>query len=105
MTKDTRKGDRTWTEEIIVTGGDLVDQVKRLVEQGNVRRLIIKKSSGDALMEIPLTAGAVVGGTLVIMAPVLAAIGALAALLAEVRVEIVRAQESENDERKSKLLS
>ena len=98
MTKDTRKEERTWTEEVIVTGGDLVDQVKRLVEQGNVRRLIIKKPGGDALMEIPLTAGAVVGGTLVIMAPVLAAIGALAALLAEVRIEIVRTQQPEDEE-------
>ena len=46
------------------------------------------------MLEIPLTAGAVAGGTLMIMTPVLAALGALAALLAEVHVEIVRTDES-----------
>ncbi len=88
--------DASLTEEIVVAGGDLVEQVKKLVQQGNVRRLIIKKSNGDVLMEIPLTAGAVVGGTLMVIAPILAALGALAALLAEVRVEIVHSDESED---------
>lgn len=92
-----KKVERTWTEEIVVAGGDLVERVKKLVQQGNVRRLIIKKPGGDVLMEIPLTAGAVVGGTLVIMTPILAALGALAALLAEVRVEVVRSDVSEED--------
>ncbi len=96
MVKETKKVERTWTEEIVVAGGDLVEQVKKLVQQGNVRRLIIKKSNGDVLMEIPLTAGAVVGGTLMVIAPILAALGALAALLAEVRVEIVHSDESED---------
>lgn len=98
MTERGAKEERTWTEEIIVAGGDLVEQVKKLVEQGNVRRLIIKKPGGDVLLEVPLTAGAVVGGTLVLLTPVLAAIGALAALLAEVRVEVVRTGKSEDDE-------
>ncbi len=97
MTNDPRKVERTWTEEIVVTGGELVARVKKLVEKGNVRRLIIKKPDGDVLLEVPLTAGAVVGGTLMIMAPVLAALGALAALLAEVRVEVVRSEGSEDE--------
>ena len=93
MTKDTEKDQRTWTEEIVVAGSDLVEFVKNLVQEGNVRRLIIKKPDGDVLLEVPLTAGAVVGGALVVMTPVLAALGALAALLAEVKVEIVRSEE------------
>lgn len=97
MVKKIKDVERTWTEEIVVTGSDLVEHVKKLVEQGNVRRLIIKKPDGDVLLEVPLTAGAVVGGTLVIMMPVLAALGALAALLAEVRVVIVRSEESEDE--------
>lgn len=97
MDNKMKKVERTWTEEIVVAGGDLVERVKKLVQQGNVRRLIIKKPGGDVLMEIPLTAGAVVGGTLVIMTPILAALGALAALLAEVRVEVVRSEASEED--------
>lgn len=98
MSERNTREERTWTEEIIVAGGDLVEQVKKLVEQGNVRRLIIKKPGGDVLLEVPLTAGAVVGGTLVLLAPVLAAIGALAALLAEVRVEVVRTGEPQDDD-------
>jgi hypothetical protein len=97
MDNKMKKVERTWTEEIVVAGGDLVERVKKLVQQGNVRRLIIKKPGGDVLMEIPLTAGAVVGGTLVIMTPILAALGALAALLAEVRVEVVHSEASEED--------
>lgn len=97
MTKEPKKVELTWTEEIVVTGSELVERVKKLVQKGNVRRLIIKKPNADVLLEIPLTAGAVVGGTLMIMAPVLAALGALAALLAEVRVEIVRSEEAEDE--------
>jgi hypothetical protein len=77
-------------ERITVSGGDLVDKVKRLIEEGNVRRLVIRKPSGDVLMEVPLTAGVAVSGAVTIMAPVLAAIGAVAALVAKVQVEIVR---------------
>ena len=97
MAKEPKKVERTWTEEIVVTGSELVEHVKKLVQKGNVRRLIIKKPNGEVLLEIPLTAGAVVGGTLMIMAPVLAALGALAALLAEVRVEIVRSEKAEDE--------
>ena len=90
MSKEPEKRGKTWSEEIVVAGNELVDRIKLLLQQGNVRRLIIKKPDGTALMEVPLTAGAMVGGALVIVAPVLAALGALAALLAEVKVEVVR---------------
>ena len=74
------------------TRGELVEFVKRAVSEGNVRRLVIKDSDDEILLEIPLTAGAVVGGALVIMAPVLAALGAMAALLAQFKVVIEREQ-------------
>ena len=77
-------------EEVTLAGNQLVDYVKKLITAGNVRRLIIHKPSGEILMEVPLTAGLAVGGALTAMAPVLAALGAMAALLAKVRVEIVR---------------
>ncbi len=88
---------RTVTEEIVVAGGELVEFVKRVVTEGNVRRLIIKKADDEILLEVPLTAGAVVGGALVIVAPVLAALGALAALLAQVKLVIVREQSEEEE--------
>ncbi len=89
MSDSPKKPQNTWTEEIVIAGNQLVDRVKELVAEGNVRRLIIRKPSGEALMEIPLTAGVAVGGVVTIMAPILAALGALAALLAEVKVEII----------------
>lgn len=83
------KPDRSLSEEIVVAGSELVDFVKNLIKEGNVRRLIIKKADGAVLLEVPVTAGAAVGGALVIFTPVLAALGALAALLSDVKVEIV----------------
>ena len=79
-----------WTEEIEIAASDLIATVKKLLAEGNVRRLIIKNTEGQSLLEIPLTAGVVIGGTLVLLAPVLAALGALAALLSKVKIEIVR---------------
>jgi len=90
MSNEPKKTGNDWTDEMLVTGNELVDRIKKLVADGNVRRLIIRKPDGESLLEIPLTAGVAVGGTVTILAPVLAAIGALAALLAEFKVEIVR---------------
>lgn len=80
----------TWTEEIEVLGHEVVDRIKTLVAEGNVRRLILKASDGHVLMELPLTAGVAVGGAVTLVAPVLAAITALAGLLAHVKIEVVR---------------
>jgi hypothetical protein len=85
------KRPRSITEEVTLAGSELVDYVKRLITEGNVRRLIIRKPDGQVLVEVPLAAGIAVSGALTLMAPVLAALGAMAALVAQVRVEIVRA--------------
>ncbi len=92
------KEKRSWTEEIEITANELVDRVKGLIEEGNVRRLIIRKADGDILLEVPLTAGVAVGGAVTIIAPVLAALGAMAALLVKVRLDIVRSDEKKEDE-------
>ncbi len=84
------------TEEVTLAGNQLVEYVKNVISAGNVRRLIIHKPSGEVLLEVPLTAGLAVGGALTAMAPILAALGAMAALLAKVRVEIVRADDPED---------
>lgn len=96
MSNEPEKNERSWTEEIKVTGSELVDRIKELMEEGNVRRLIIRKPDGQSLLEIPLTAGVAVGGVVTIMAPVLAALGALAALIAEFKVEVVREDEEDD---------
>ena len=98
MTNDPKKSDRSWTEELTVTGQELVERIKKLVAEGNVRRLIIRKPDGDSLLEIPLTAGVVAGGAVTIMAPVLAALGALAALLTEFRIEVIRTDQPDRED-------
>jgi hypothetical protein len=87
------KEERTRTEEFEVDAGDLVDRVKALIDAGNVRRVIVKMPDGRVLFEVPLTAGVAVGGAVVMLAPVLAAMGALAALVARVKVQVVRTVE------------
>lgn len=98
MNKPTKRSQTTWTQEVDIAGSDLVDTVRKLVQEGNVRRLIIKNPEGDSLLEIPLTAGVAIGGALVVLTPVLAALGALAALLARVRLVIIREQSDEDEE-------
>ena len=87
------ESERTFTEEIKVTGRELVKRIRKLIAEGNVRRLVIRKADGTRLLEIPLTAGVAVGGVLTIIQPVLAALGALAMLLAEFKVEVVRVKD------------
>lgn len=77
----------TSTETIDLKGaGHLVDKVKELVHEGNVRRIIIKDSEGKAVIEVPVTVG-VIG---VLVAPVVAALGALGALAADYSIEVER---------------
>ena len=90
MDEQTGKSERTWTEDIEVAGSELVDRIKELVKAGNVRKVILRTPDNNLLLEIPLTAGAVAGSVVVLIAPVLAALGAMAALLAKVKVQVVR---------------
>ncbi len=64
-------------EEFKLQGQELVKKIKELIKAGNIRRIIIKNEKGKVMMEIPVTI-AVVG---TVFAPILAAVGALAALL------------------------
>ena len=91
------KNQRDWVEEMEVAGSDLVDRVKSLVAEGNVRRLIIRNANNDVLMEVPLTPAVVVGGVAVVASPMLAALGALAALIARIKIEIVRVETIDED--------
>jgi len=76
-------------EEHRVRGERLVETVKKLIHEGNVRRIIIKNEDGRTLIEVPLSLG-VVGTVLV---PVWAAIGAIAALVANCSIVVVREEE------------
>lgn len=86
-----QKKTKTFTEEIEIAGNQVVEQVKELVKEGNVRLLRIKSAEGDdVFLEMPLTIGVVAGGAIALAAPWLAMLGAFAALVARVKIEIVR---------------
>jgi Domain of unknown function (DUF4342) len=82
---------KTFFEEIKVVGNELADQVKRLIHEGNVRRIIIKNEQGHTFVEIPVTVAAV--GAM--FAPVLAAVGALAAMASKFTIVVEKARDGE----------
>jgi len=92
---DSKNAWKTFTEEIEVAGGQLVEEINRLLAEGNVRKLQIGSEKGDLFPTVPLTAGAVAGGVVAIAAPWLAVIAAIAGVVAKVRLEIVRDTEPE----------
>jgi hypothetical protein len=86
MTTDTRP---PRTEEFRVTGEDILNKVKELVAEGNVRRILVRSEEGRLLAEFPLTVG-VIG---VALLPIWAAIGAIAALATGCSIVIERLEE------------
>jgi ribosomal 30S subunit maturation factor RimM len=78
--------DKKTYEEFKISGDELLGKVKQLIAEGNVRRVIIKDKSGKTIIEIPLTIG-VVG---IVIAPVLAAVGTIAALVTECTILVER---------------
>lgn len=81
MTVETKNERR---EALRLRGQAFVDKVKELIHEGNVRRIVIKNDDGHTVMEIPVTAGVVAA----VVAPVLAAIGAIAALANDWSIEV-----------------
>lgn len=73
-------------EEFSVNGAELLSKVKELIEAGNARRIIIQKETGGTIIEIPLTIGAI--GT--VLVPLLAAVGAIAALVTKCSIVVVK---------------
>lgn len=80
--------DKKTYEEFKINGDELLGKVKQLIAEGNVRRLIIKDKDNKTLVEIPLTIG-IVG---IVLAPVLAAVGAIAALVTECTILVERTE-------------
>lgn len=82
----TKKQENSGSEQFKVSGHELLKKIKDLIKEGNIQRIIIKNDKGQVLMEIPLTFAAVS----VLVAPVLAAVGALAALVTKCTLEVIR---------------
>lgn len=84
----------TVKERFTVSGSELVDKVKKLIHEGNIRRVRLIHNE-KILLEIPLSVGAPVAAVGIIAAPVLAAIGAVAALVTECTIEVEKVEEPE----------
>jgi hypothetical protein len=85
--------EKTKSEKFTVSGEQLVEKIKQLIREGNVRKVrIIHK--GKTVLEIPLTIGAPVAAAMIMVAPVLAAIGAFAALVTECTIEVEKVEKS-----------
>lgn len=76
----------THWEEVSVAADDLIGRVKELIAEGNVRRIVVRNERGEQLLEVPVTAAAI--GTLI--APYLAALGVIAALVTRVTIHVER---------------
>lgn len=82
-------GPRVRTEEFQVSGDEIIAKIKELVREGNIRRIAIRNEEGRTLIDIPLTLG-VVG---VLVAPQLAALGAIAALVTHGTIVVEKVEE------------
>lgn len=81
------------SEKFTVAGGQLVDKIKQLIHEGNIRK--VRLIHGEkTILEIPLSIGAPAAALGIMMAPVLAAIGAFAALVTECTIEVEKVDKS-----------
>ncbi|HXJ38169.1 MAG TPA: DUF4342 domain-containing protein [Bryobacteraceae bacterium] len=80
-------------EEVKLTGQELAGKVRDLIHEGNVRRIIIKDEHGNTFIEIPVTVAAVGA----VFAPVLAAVGAIAAMAAKFTIVVEKEREERHD--------
>jgi hypothetical protein len=94
MTEDTAKNaEHTGkTEKYTVSGEELVAKVKKLIHEGNIRRVRVLQG-GRVILEIPLSVGAPAAAISILVAPVLAALGAFAALVTECTIEVEKIDE------------
>ena len=88
--------ERTWWETVELKGGQLMEKLQHVIAEGNVRRVRVRQGE-RVVAEFPLTVG-VVGA---VLAPVLAAIGAVAALIAECSIDIEKTEKTNPDAAKT----
>ena len=86
------------SEKFTIDGSQVVEKIKELIHQGNIRRVrLIHK--GRPLIDIPLTVGVGVAAVTALAAPVLAALGAIAALVTECTIEVERVEDTPKDKK------
>lgn len=97
MSDSTSKGKgKEIVEQIEVAGDQLVSTVKRLISDGSTRRIVLRSEDGKELFSLPMNVGVAGAGIMTLASPLLAAIGAVAALVSKVHIDVVR--QGEGDE-------
>ena len=81
-------------EKFTVSGSQLVEKIKQLIHEGNIRRVRVVHK-GNTILEIPLTIGAPAAAVVALAAPLLAALGAFAALVTECVIEVEKIEKSD----------
>ncbi|TET53126.1 MAG: DUF4342 domain-containing protein [Actinobacteria bacterium] len=83
------------TEEFEVSGENVIKKIKELIHEGNVRKISLQNEEGKTLIEMPLSVGVAGAAAAALLAPVWAAIGAIAALVAKLKVVVERVDKTE----------
>jgi DNA-binding Lrp family transcriptional regulator len=94
-TGEQHKTTRTLSEEIEVSGGELLRIIKRLFNENNVRRIVIRYPNDEVMIEIPFAIGMAMGGGMALFNPALAFLAGLSAVLVRVKIEVVRVANGE----------
>ena len=92
---ETRTDETVTVEEFKISGDALGAKIKDLIQQGNIRRIIIKNEEGRTLIEIPMTVGVIGGAIGAALFPVVAAVGVIGAMVAHLTV-VIEKQEKGN---------
>jgi CBS domain-containing protein len=89
--KESKMSDEKVRREVFrVSADETVAKVKEIVAEGNVRRIIIQTEEGKTLIEFPLTVGVAAAAGVLLLAPMLAAVGALAAIVTDLTIVVER---------------
>jgi hypothetical protein len=86
----------TTTEKFTIKGNQLIEKIKQLIHEGNIRRVRLVHDE-RTILEIPLSIGAPAAAITILAAPVLAALGAFAALVTECTIEVEKVEETQPD--------
>lgn len=98
---DQSHQERVASEEFKIAGEELVGKVKELIQQGNVRRVIIKNENGHTLIEMPLNVGVIGSAIGAAIAPVIVAVGVIGAMVAHLTLVIERVESEQPTEQPS----
>ncbi len=90
MESNSERKARGIVEEISVKSEQVVERIKELIREGNVRRLAVKTPAGRVLVEMPMTAGVFIGSVATILAPVVVVLAALGGVVADMKIVVER---------------